>query len=52
MKKWKQYCNRKMRRTLKTEEIPDGGAYRLLNDIWMSPSDGKMIFDNEKYRRK
>ena len=50
MKYWKKLSNGKVRRT--QGEIGNGVTYKRMNDVWMSPSDGKMWVDDPKYKRK
>lgn len=49
MKKWKVMCNRKIRRSLLTEDSP---VYKKISDIWNSPSDGKYRSNDPKAYRK
>lgn len=53
MKKWKRNCNQLMRRIPFDEEMPKFNQYKKLNDVWNSPSDGKMFCgDDTKWTRK
>lgn len=47
MKLWKRAQNRKIRRS--ALDVPNGNHYRKENDIWLSPSDGKMWFGGDSY---
>lgn len=38
-KRGKQYCNRRIRRTMKKEDIPNGKIYKKFNESWDFISD-------------
>lgn len=42
MKKWKTHVNRLIRRVPIDQELGNYSYVRRINDIWGSPSDGKM----------
>ena len=57
MKKWKNRNDRSIRRKENLEwkmqnEIPLGGNYKKINDIWSSPSDGKITGNKNKKNYK
>lgn len=39
MKKWKKESNKRIRHC---DDVPSGKHYKKINDIWSSPSDGKI----------
>ena len=56
MKRWKENCNKRVRRRPVEEDIGNNTTYKRMNDVWTSPSDGKIWVnqdkDYEKWLRK
>lgn len=53
MKKWRSESNRIIRRDKRYKDISDGNAYKKINDVWGSPSDGKMYYgESPRFKRK
>lgn len=52
MKDWKKKSNKEFRRS-DPEELISGSYYKKRNDVWLSPSDGKCFYgEDKKYTRK